>query len=375
MTQRIGKALWRAAAATFVVLVCATGGVASQGNDTIAAKRSAILTLVHNAQKHKQTLVGVQVNEYEVYLDCTSYDRIVAQTGKHPAILGLELMNAIAYPPYEKYLIDRAETQTEAGGLVTMSWHERNPVEVCARGEFFDCVKKPMSADTLKAVLTEGTPEHKLWLADVDALAKILGDLRDRGIVVLFRPYHEMNREWFWWGKQSAYPQLWDALYDELAVRQHLDNLIWVWSIDRDAPDPTAYFPVRYKPDVVGIDVYEHDPDSPKYLAGHAAVTALAGKNTPFAFTEVGVVPSAKVLDAANPAWVLLWGEEFLNSAWTTSDCPACNKPEQVADFFKLDRIVTLDKIPAAVRRTIAKGTHNEHPLHAPNPSCPVTLH
>jgi len=375
MTQRIGKALWRAAAAAFVVLVSATGGAASQGGDTIAAKRSAILTLVRDEQKHKQTLVGVQVNEYEVYIDCTSYDRVVAQTGKRPAILGLELMNAIAYPPYEKYLIDRAETQTEAGGLVTMSWHERNPVEVCTRGEFFDCVKKPMSADTLHAVLTEGTPEHKLWLADVDALAKILGDLRDRGIVVLFRPYHEMNREWFWWGKQSAYPQLWDALYDELAVRHHLDNLIWVWSIDRDAPDPTPYFPALHKPDVVGIDVYEHDPDSPKYLAGRAAVTALAGKKTPFAFTEVGVVPSAKVLDAANPAWVLLWGEEFLNSAWTTSDCPACNKPEQVAAFFKLDRIVTLDKIPAAVRRIIAEGTVNEHPLHVPNPNCPATLH
>ena len=83
----------------------------------------------------------------------------------------------------------------------------------------------------------------------------------------------------------------------------------------------------------MGIDVYEHDPDSPKYLAGRAAVTALAGKKTPFAFTEVGVVPSAKVLDAANPAWVLLWGEEFLNSAWTTAIVPLATNPSRLRLF------------------------------------------
>ena len=56
----------------------------------------------------------MQVNEYEVYIDCTSADRLVEQTGKHAAIMGLEGMSAIAYPPYASYLIDRAVTQTAA---------------------------------------------------------------------------------------------------------------------------------------------------------------------------------------------------------------------------------------------------------------------
>ena len=340
---------------------------------SILEKREAILAYIRDVQVQRKSLVGVQVNEYEVYLDCTSADRVFEQTGARPAIMGLELMNAIAYPPYAAYLTDRALTQAAAGGLVTMSWHERNPVEVCQRGEYYECAKKPMSAGTLRAVLADGTPEHRLWLADVDAVAKILDNLRKRGIVVLFRPYHEMNGGWFWWGKQDAYPELWDALYDELAVRHKLDNLIWVWSIDRDTPDVKAYFPLRHKPDVVGTDVYETDQDSPKFAGGRASVTAVDG-SAPFALTEVGLVPSRKVLDAVNPAWVLLWGDN-LNADWTwNNNCPGCNKPEQVAAFFKLDRILTLAEMPAKLRATVAAGVVNKHPLHRKNPSCPAKL-
>jgi mannan endo-1,4-beta-mannosidase len=255
-----------------------------------------------------------------------------------------------------------------------MSWHERNPVEVCQRGEYYECAKKPMTAETLHAVLTKGTPEHKLWLADIDALAKVVGNLRDRGVVVLFRPYHEMNGGWFWWGKQNAYPELWDALYDELAVRRKLDNLIWVWSLDRDALDAKPFYPLRHKPDVVGTDMYELDPGTPKFATARATLTAAAGGSATFAITEVGLAPTAKVLDDVNPAWVLLWGDNIdANWAWN-NNCPGCNKPDQISALFKLDRIVTLDKLPAGLRATIAAGVVNKHPLHRNNPSCPAKL-
>ena len=363
------------AATVCAVLVLLSGPAVARDASFLQTKRNAVLSYVHDLQNNRQTLVGVQVNEFEVYIDCTSVDRFAEQTGARPAILGLELMNAIAYPPYAAYLTDRALTQTAAGGLVTMSWHERNPVEVCPRGEFFDCVKKPMTAETLHALLTKGTPEHKLWLADVDAIAKVLQGFKDRGIVVLFRPYHEMNGGWFWWGKQGAYPQLWDALYDELAVRRKLDNLIWVWSSDRDTPDAQLYSPLHHRPDVVGIDVYETDPDSAKYAVGRANLTAAFGA-TPFALTEVGIVPSRKTLDAVNPAWVLLWGGEYLNGAWAPdNNCALCNKPERISEFVKLDRTLTLDQMPAALRATISEGALNEHPLHRKNPICPAKLH
>jgi hypothetical protein len=340
----------------------------------IQAKKSAILSYITQLPAQKKTLVGVQVNEYEVYIDCTSADRLAEQTGKRPAVLGLELMNAISYPPYPTYLIDRAVTQSAAGGLVTMAWHQRNPVEVCQRGEYYECAKKAMTPETLKAVLTPGTKENALWLADVRAMAKTLHKLRDAGVVVLFRPYHEMNGGWFWWGKQDALPELWDALYDELVVREKLDNLIWIWSVDRDAPDAARYFPRRHKPDIVGTDMYENDANTSKFAAAQATLTRLGG-NAPFAVTETGQAPGAKVLDETNPAYVLLWGDH-LNIDWTwNGDCPQCNKPEQVSAFINLPRIVTLDELPTALKTMLASHVVRRNPLHNPNPVCPAKLH
>ncbi len=363
-----------------IVALSVMPGVASPKTITteIKGKRAAILSYLAELPAQKKTLAGVQVNEYEVYIDCTSADRLKAMTGERPAVLGLELMNAIAYPPYPSYLIDRALTQSAAGGLVTMSWHQRNPVEVCPRGEYYECAKKAMSAETLRAVLTPGTRENALWANDVRTMAKVLHKLRAEGVVVLFRPYHEMNGGWFWWGKQDALPELWDALYDELVVTEKLDNLIWIFSTDRDAPDAARYFPKRHKPDLVGTDMYEPDPNTPKFATAKTNLTRLGGSAS-FAITEVGLVPGAKLLDEINPSYVLLWGDN-LNVGWTwNGDCPSCNKPEQVAAFFKLPRIVALDELPPAFRATLVAHVHNPDlphgPLHKSNPICPAKLH
>lgn len=359
-------------AAGLCAALVSSGQAAPATATAISAKKTAILSALGQLQAQKKTLAGVQVNEYEVYIDCTSADRLAEMSGKRPAMLGLELMNAIAYPPYASYLEDRALTHTVAGGLVTMAWHQRNPVEVCQRGEYYECTKKAMSAETLRAVLTPGSKENALWRADVHAMAKSLHRLRDAGVVVLFRPYHEMNGGWFWWGKQEALPELWDALYDELVGREKLDNLIWVWSADRDAPDAARYFPKRHKPDVVGTDMYENDPNTAKFNAAKANMGKLS--SAPFAITEVGLAPGQKVLDETNPVWVLLWGD-MLNIGWTwNGDCPWCNKPEQVNAFIKHPRVLTLDEMPADLKAAVSKGVTHSKPLHKANPVCPAKL-
>jgi mannan endo-1,4-beta-mannosidase len=72
---------------------------------------------------------------------------------------------------------------------------------------------------------------------------------------------------------------------------------------------------------------------------------------------------------------VLLWGD-YINVNWTwNGDCPYCNKPDQVAEFFKLDRMLTLDELSAGLRHTLAAGVVNRHPLHKAHPSCPARLH
>jgi mannan endo-1,4-beta-mannosidase len=364
------RTILASALAALALSACAAEPAAAE----TGAKRAAVLTYLRDLEASHRTLAGVQVNEYEVYIDCTSYERVAQQVGARPALLGLELMNAIAYPPYPRYLTDRALEQESQGGLVTMSWHHRNPVEVCPRGEYYECAKKTMSAETLHAMLTPGTREHDLWLADVNRIGALLADWKARGLVVLFRPYHEMNGNWFWWGQQDEYPALWDALYEELAVKRGLDNLIWVWSGDRETPNAARYAPRAHAPDVAGIDVYENDVDSPKYAAGRASVMGQA-PHAAFAFTEVGKIPSEAVFDAQNPAWVLLWGGEYLNGEWAwNNQCEGCNTAAEVAQFFARPRTLTLDEMPAALRATLSAGVSYRPGLHAAHPSCPARL-
>ena len=335
------------------------------------ARKQAILGYLSGLRAEGRFIAGTQVNEYEVSITCDSMDRLVAMIGEEQAVLGLELMFAQSYPHYEDALIDHAKAHAARGGVVTLAWHQRNPLQVCPRGEFYDCSKTPMSASELARMLRPGTAEHALWLADVDAAAATLRRFQEEGIVVLFRPYHEMNGGWFWWGDKDAYPQLWDALVDALENRHGLENLVWVWSGDRAIRNARRYWPETHLPDATGTDVYEDRANAREYYAGARAAAKLA-PDAPFGFTEVGRAPSDRVLRKTRPAWVLVWGGEYLNADWAqTNDCAGCNSAKETVAFFRHENAVSLNDMPLEVRRAIAGGPLSPAPVR---PSCPVFL-
>ena len=69
--------------------------------------------------------------------------------------------------------------------------------------------------------------------AGVDKIAGYLKELQDAEIPVLWRPYHEMNGDWFWWGKkkgEDGYKKLWSMMYDRFVNFHGLNNLLWVFN-------------------------------------------------------------------------------------------------------------------------------------------------
>ncbi|ESQ75945.1 glycosyl hydrolase [Asticcacaulis sp. AC402] len=62
-------------------------------------------------------------------------------------------------------------------------------------------------------MLRPGTRENDLMNADIDAIAVVFKRWEAQGLVILWRPLHEMNGAWFWWGQKTQYPALWDALF------------------------------------------------------------------------------------------------------------------------------------------------------------------
>jgi hypothetical protein len=164
-------------------------------------------------------------------------------------------------------------------------------------------VQGQLTDGQFKDLLTPGTALHQHWCAQVDAVAACLKQLQDARVPVLWRPYHEMNGDWFWWGGRTgeySTAALYRQLFDRLVRHHHLNNLIWVWSVDRVAKpgmEHAKFFPGSGYVDVLALDVYGNDFAQPYY---ESLVALSDGK--PLALAEVGNPPAPGIL-AQQPRW------------------------------------------------------------------------
>ena len=100
---------------------------------------------------------------------------------------------------------------------------------------FRGSVQGKLTDEQWNELLTPGTELHKRWCAQVNVIAAYLKDLQAAHIPVLWRPYHEMNGDWFWWGGRrgtNGTVALYLQLFDRFQNQHKLKNLIWVWSVD-----------------------------------------------------------------------------------------------------------------------------------------------
>ena len=155
-------------------------------------------------------------------------------------------------------------------------------------------------------VLTPGTDLHAKWIAQVDEIARFLRQLQAARVPVLWRPYHEMNGDWFWWGgrHEGEYTteRLYRQIFDRMVHHHQLNNLIWMWSVDRPSQpgrEFSRYYPGNEYLDIVSLDVYGSD-FNPAY---YDSLKALA-QGKPLALGEVGVPPTLEVLKT-QPDWTL----------------------------------------------------------------------
>ncbi len=206
-------------------------------------------------------------------------------------------------------MIEEAERQYRNGAVIALTWHEVRPTDD-EPVTFRDSVQGHLTDYEWKELLTPGSPLNNRWCAQVDVVAGYLRQLRDAHVPVLFRAYHEMNGNWFWWGGRpgkDGSAQLYRMIYDRFVNLHHLDNLVWVWNVN--APSVNAgpigdYYPGPQFADLVTMDIYgEFKQD---YYTG--MLDLAAGK--PIALAEVGGLPGPEVLEQ-QPRWTyfMCWSE------------------------------------------------------------------
>ncbi len=144
----------------------------------------------------------------------------------------------------------------ERGGVNVFCWHEYNPL---TDNNFYDTTR------AVEKILPGGDCYLK-YLADLDSIAdyaKILVDSTGKPIPIIFRPYHEFDGSWFWWGKHFCTPgefkTLWRETVTYLRDRKKVRNFIYAFSPDRNFKTKEEYlerYPGDDYVDVLGFDDY-----------------------------------------------------------------------------------------------------------------------
>lgn len=181
-------------------------------------------------------------------------------TGQYPAMMSFDLSDidkGIRNRPQYSKMREEIRRQHARGGYITLSWHASNPVT--GKNAWDTSAENPV-----RDILSGGS-HHEEFRSVLDHVAEFFLSLTDdegRLIPVIFRPWHECNGDWFWWGSSQCKPEEYKALWKLTA--KHLkkcgvSNVIYAYSPGERFNSAMEYLE-RYPGDdiisVVGVEGY-----------------------------------------------------------------------------------------------------------------------
>ncbi|MBR6369452.1 MAG: glycosyl hydrolase family 26 [Bacteroidaceae bacterium] len=275
-------------------------------NPNATPEAKSLLEMLYRTVDEGKIISGLHHNQLNMPAYRYDLNNIERACGKEPMIWGGD----VAWDASR--VIELAQENYANGHIITLMWHAARPMDhgiVNFRGQ----TQGEFSDEQWDELMTVGSDMYNSWLAQVDSISQYLKVLRDHRIPVLWRPYHEMNGEWFWWGwreGERGFKELWKRLYDKMVNYHHLDNLIWVWNANapRNIPGDTAkdyalFYPGNDYVDVLATDVYNRD-----WKQSHHDQLIELGKGKLIAIGELGNLPNPSDLDTQNRfAWFMIW--------------------------------------------------------------------
>lgn len=223
-------------------------------------------------------------------------------------------------------IVKEAIRQHRNGAIVTICWHAVPPTAdepvtfrplPGADPDSLASIQGQLTNQQFQDVLTPGTALYKHWCSQVDSVAKYLKMLQEAHVPVLWRPYHEMNGNWFWWGgRQGTYSTsaLYRQLFDRLVNYHKLNNLVWMWNVDRphnEVMNFRNFYPGIDFFDIASLDVYHNDFNKNYYDS-----LLILAKGKPIAFGEVGNPPATEIIEE-QPLWAsyVVWAGMVRNTS------------------------------------------------------------
>lgn len=240
-------------------------------------------------------------------------------TGKKPKLQGFELLSYSPNIPYkdasEECLTEIEENKgtvetalqwaKETSGIVTLTYHWFSPIG--GKDKSFYAKNTPFDASR---ILEKDTPERTAFYHDLDMLAIELRKFEKEEIPVLWRPFHEADGTWFWWGAKghTVGRELYKMMFDYFVHQLHLNNLLWVWN----SPVKEGYPGDEYV-DVVSRDVYLTHKERTAYEKEYLELIRNTSSHKVAALAEVGYIPDVSMIRQNQIPWsyYMTWSKEF----------------------------------------------------------------
>lgn len=229
-------------------------------------------------------------------------------TGKYPAFWSGDFLFQQDNIDNRWIMVHEAKSQWDNGAIVSIMWHACPPDRDEPCGWKNGILDARLDDAQWKDLLMNGTPLNNKWKARMDDVAVYLQYLEDKGVEVLFKPFHEMNQGKFWWGGRpgdEGTAELYRNTHNYLENTKGLSNLVWVWDMQDMSRDFEKYNPGDDYWDVFAFDVYKNGYNASWYNY----ILPIVG-NKPMAIGECAKLPSAEII-AAQPRWVyfMCWAE------------------------------------------------------------------
>lgn len=177
--------------------------------------------------------------------------------GDHPGFHESDFMWYEQDSLFMKHDIEAMKAAWSRGAVIGYCWHLAGP-----RSKAFVAEKNgKRTEDYNLANEILSNPDRKVnkaldwYLSRYDKYA--IPVFKSIGCPVVFRPFHEMTGDWFWWGRQigaEVYKKLYRLTVDYLR-NNGVNNLLYCWAPDKFVD--FSFYPGDDYIDIIGLDIYE----------------------------------------------------------------------------------------------------------------------
>lgn len=185
--------------------------------------------------------------------------------GSHPAVVGIDFSS---FSGQSKEKIEKEKERLkknvvatyERGGITTVAWHFNNPA---SGGGFY--WKDSVSVASM-SLIKEGGSHHEQYKEILKTIADFAHCVKAKDgtlAPMIFRPFHEFDGDWFWWGKKYTsredFIAVWQFTISYLRDTLRVHNFIYAFSPDNRFNSEEEYlerYPGDEFVDLFGMDDY-----------------------------------------------------------------------------------------------------------------------